>query len=92
MIKELKNIRKNCKRIVAIGSCAVQGMPAAQRNFFDEKTKQEIKFLIDRFKQCKKVYKISDLVKVDYEVPGCPMEEDKFLEVLSKCLKEFKIA
>jgi len=38
------------------------------------------------------VYNLKELVKVDYEVPGCPMEEDKFLEVLNKCLKEFKIA
>jgi|SRR3989338_5837201 len=92
MIKELKEIRKNCKRLVAIGSCAVQGMPSAQRNYFDEKTKQEIQFLIDRFKHTKKVYSLKELIKVDYEVPGCPMEDDKFLDVLNKCLKEFKIA
>ncbi len=92
MIKKLKDIRKNSKVVVAIGSCAVQGMPAGQRNYFDEKTKQEIQFLIDRFKHCKKVYTLKELVKVDYEVPGCPMEEDKFLDVLNKCLKEFKIA
>ena len=91
-IKELKEIRKNCKVLVAIGSCAVQGMPSAQRNNFDEKTRQEIQFLIDRFKHTDKVYNLKELVKVDYEVPGCPMEEDKFLEVLNKCLKEFKIA
>ena len=91
-IKELKNIRKNCKRLVAVGSCAVQGMPSAQRNYFDETTKQEIKFLLERFNHTDKVYSLKELVKVDYEVPGCPMEEAKFLEVLDKCLKEFKIA
>ena len=91
-VKKLKEIRKNCKRLVAIGSCAVQGMPSAQRNNFDEKTKQEIQFLLDRFNHTDKVYGLKELVKVDYEVPGCPMEESKFLEVLDKCLKEFKIA
>ena len=91
-VKKLKEIRKNCKRLVAIGSCAVQGMPSAQRNNFDEKTKQEIQFLLDRFKHTDKVYSLKELVKVDYEVSGCPMEEGKFLEVLDKCLKEFKIA
>ncbi len=91
-IKEIKEIRKNCKRLVAIGSCAVQGMPSAQRNFFDKKTRDEISFILQRFKHTDKVYALKDIVKVDYEVPGCPMEEDKFLEVLNKCLKEFKVA
>ena len=91
-IKEIKEIRKNCRVLVAIGSCAVQGMPSAQRNFFDKKTKDEISFILQRFKHTDKVYALKDIVKVDYEVPGCPMEEDKFLEVLNKCLKEFKVA
>ena len=67
-------------------------MPSAQRNFFDKKTKDEISFILQRFKHTDKVYALKDIVKVDYEVPGCPMEEDKFLEVLNKCLKEFKVA
>lgn len=92
MIKELKKIRKNCKKLVAIGSCAIQGMPSAQRNFFDDKTKKQISFLLKKFHQTKKVLTVKDVVKVDYEVPGCPMEDNKFLEVLDKCLKEFKIA
>ena len=92
MIKELKDIRKNSKRVVAIGNCAVVGMPSAQRNTFDEKTKREIQFLVDRFKLSEKVYNLKELIKVDYEVPGCPMDEKIFLNVLNKCLKEFKIA
>ena len=92
MKKELLEIRKNCKKLVAIGICAIQGMPSAQRNYFDEKTKQEIQFLIDRFKQCKKVSNLKELVKVDYEVPGCPMDEKIFLDIVNKCLKEFNIA
>ncbi|HLD02081.1 MAG TPA: hypothetical protein VJC07_00065 [Candidatus Nanoarchaeia archaeon] len=92
MVKELKNIRKNCKRLVAIGSCAIQGMPSAQRNFFDDKTKKQISFLLKKFHQTKNVKTVKDVVKVDYEVPGCPMEDNKFLEVLGKCLEEFKVA
>jgi coenzyme F420-reducing hydrogenase gamma subunit len=32
--KKLMQIRKNAKRLVAIGACAANGMPAAQRNTF----------------------------------------------------------
>jgi len=89
--KELLEIRKNCKKLVAIGSCAVDGMPSAQRNEFDKKRKKEISFLLKRFKHLDKVYKLKDLVKVDDEVPGCPMEVDKFMEVLYKYLREFGV-
>ena len=89
--KKLKEIRKNCKKLVAIGSCAINSMPSAQRNLFDSKKKKEIEFLIERFHQAKKVKKLSEVVKVDDKVPGCPMNEELFLKVLNKCLKEFKI-
>ena len=85
----LKEIRVKSKKLVAIGACAVVGMPAAQRNYFNEKQKQEIEFLIARFKALPKVLKVSDVVKVDAEVPGCPMDPDKFLNVVSNLIKEF---
>ena len=66
-------------------------MPAAQRNMFDEKLKNEIQFLIERFKQTDKVRKVTDIVVVDDEVPGCPMEEEVFIKILDKYLKEFGV-
>ena len=89
--KKVKEIRKNCKKLVAIGSCAVTGMPSAQRNNFDPARKKEISFLIKKFHQAKKVKKLEEVVKVDAKVPGCPMNEKIFLETLNNCLKEFKI-
>ena len=38
--KKLMKIRKNSKRLVAIGACAVNGMPAGQRNNFDDPLKR----------------------------------------------------
>lgn len=90
--KKLREIRKNSKRLVAIGSCAINGMPAAQRNMFDDKLKEEISFLIEKFKQTEKVRKVNEIVTVDAEVPGCPMEEDIFLKTLDKYLAEFGVA
>ena len=84
--KKLRNIRRNCKKLVAIGSCACTGNPSAQRNEFPPETIKEIEFMIKRFHHTKKVYKLEDLVKVDEKVPGCPMSEEKFLEVLDKLL------
>jgi coenzyme F420-reducing hydrogenase gamma subunit len=89
--KKLKEVRKNSKRLVAIGSCADNGSPSNQRNFFSEDMKKEIRFVLDEFGYRNKVSALNEIVKVDDTVPGCPMEEEKFLEVLNKYLKEFKV-
>lgn len=89
--KKLKEIRKNSKRLVAVGSCAIVGQPSGQRNMFNEETKKEIEFLIRRFKQMDKVKSVKEVVTVDSEVPGCPMDEKAFFSVLDKYLKEFGV-
>jgi len=90
-VKKIKEIRKKSKKLVAIGACAVMGLPSAQRNQFDEKRFKEIKPMLDRLNYLPKAQKLSEVVTIDYNVPGCPMDEKKFLEVLNNLLKEFKI-
>ncbi len=89
--KKLREIRKNSKKLVAIGSCAINGMPSAQRNLFDENLKKKIAFLLVRFNQTEKVRSVKDIVVVDDEVPGCPMDESTFLKTLDKYLQEFGV-
>jgi len=88
--KQLKEIREKSKKLVAIGACAVQGMPAGQRNFFNENQKKEIEALIARFSALPKVLKVSDVVKVDAEVPGCPMDPEIFQEVVNNLVAELQ--
>jgi thioredoxin reductase (NADPH) len=88
---ELREIRKNCKKLVAIGSCAVVGMPSAQRNDFDERRKREIQPVVELYKYNEKVLPLHDVVQVDDNVPGCPMAESTFIALLNKYLKEFGI-
>ncbi len=87
----LRKIRENSKKLVAIGSCACTGSPANQRNFFDEKTKNEIQFILDRFNHKEFVLPLSDLVKVDDYISGCPMDEKIFLAKLNQYFKEFEL-
>lgn len=89
--EKLKKIRDVSKKIIAIGSCAVTGFPAGQRNLFDEKTKQEIKPILEKFKYSEKVMKLDEVVEVDAIVPGCPMDPDRFLTTLNQLLNEFGI-
>ncbi|OGK08511.1 hypothetical protein A2767_05435 [Candidatus Roizmanbacteria bacterium RIFCSPHIGHO2_01_FULL_35_10] len=86
--KKLRNIREKAKIIVAIGACAVIGSPSNQRNFFNEKQSEEIKSILENFKYKDKVFKVSDIVKVDEVVPGCPMNEEIFLRIVNKYLNQ----
>jgi len=81
--KRVKEIRDKSKYIVAIGACAVIGMPAGQRNKFTPEQNAEIQFLLDRFKYNDKVLKVEDVIKVDYKVPGCPMNEEIFIKTIN---------
>jgi len=89
---KLKDIRKRSKKLVAIGSCAVTGLPSGQRNSFTDEQKESIDFLITRFGALPKVLKVSDVVTVDAEVPGCPMEPGNFLKAVNELTAELESA
>jgi sulfhydrogenase subunit delta len=88
--KQVKDIRNISKKLVAIGSCAVLGLPANQRNTFTPEQKESIDFLITRFGSLPIVKKISDVVKVDVEIPGCPMSPILFLEKVNTLVSELR--
>ena len=84
--QRLKEIRKKARKLVAIGACAVLGSPSNQRNFFNRTQLDEIRPILNRFKYKEKVLKLWDIVKVDETVPGCPMNESVFLQIMDKYL------
>lgn len=88
--KQIQDIRNISKKLVAVGSCAVLGLPAGQRNNFTEEQHQNIDFLVMRFGAFPKVKKVSDVVKVDVEIPGCPMSPDVFLQKVNALVAELR--
>lgn len=86
-IKEIRNISK---KVVAVGSCAVTGLPASQRNTFNEDQKKNVDFLVEKFGMLAQVKKLSDVIKVDVEIPGCPMTPEVFLKNVNELIAEFK--
>jgi sulfhydrogenase subunit delta len=84
--KEIKNIRKNCKVLIGIGNCSITGMPSCHRNVFNKRQLEEINDSLEKFKFLPKCLAVKDVVKLDDEVPGCPMDDKKFEEVLEKYL------
>lgn len=89
--EQLRQIRMVSKKVVAVGSCACLAMPSGQRNLFSQEEKQEIAPILARFKYASQVRRLSDVITVDDCVSGCPMDENKFLQVLNKYLEEFGV-
>ena len=86
-VKKLKEIRQKSKKLVALGSGAINGYPSNQRNKFDAKKKKEIQKLIEKFHQNKEISPINKFVKVDDEINGCPVEEKLLMEKIEGWLK-----
>ena len=90
-VERVAEIRSISKKVVAIGSCAVMGLPAAQRNFFNPELTAEITPLLTKFNYRQKAARLDEIIPVDHRVPGCPMNNDVFLATLSGLLKEFGV-
>jgi len=85
-ILRLKDLRKRSKFMVALGACAALGGIA------------EIKNYQDKFERMRYVYKnfeginnpdikpLSFYVKVDLEIPGCPINKEEFLSIAKKLI------
>jgi NAD-reducing hydrogenase small subunit len=92
----LREFRRQCKVLVALGSCAVTGGLPAQRNHLDvgaclrEVYQTEIGLeqgLIPNDPELPlpldKVHPLHEVVKVDYFVPGCPPSADAIWKFLN---------
>lgn len=88
--EKLKDIRSRSKKVVAVGACAVTGVPASQRNTFTPEQKEAIQFLVDRFGALPEVKKVADVVTVDASIPGCPMNEKMFLDAVNALVAELR--
>jgi coenzyme F420-reducing hydrogenase gamma subunit len=87
--EQMKKIRTRAKKVVAIGSCACTGMPSAHRNTFNQNQLTEINHLLTIFNFSDKVKKVADVIPIDAQVPGCPMDLDNFVKAVNGLLVEF---
>ena len=95
----LREFRKNCKILVAVGACAVTGGLPAQRNHLSlEACLEEVyvteislhKGMIPNDPELPlpldKVHPLHEVVKVDYFIPGCPPSADTLWKFLTDLL------
>ncbi len=79
-VRKLKLIRENAKKLVAIGSGAINGWPSNFRNDFKGVKKKNADVLAKKLGQIEKVLALNDVVCVDDQVDGCPIDSKIFIE------------
>ncbi len=95
----LREFRKNCKILLALGACAINGGLPAQRNHLDLRDVLEEVYQTEYLVThggipndpelplpLNKVHPLHEVVKVDYFLPGCPPPADAIWKLLTDLL------
>ena len=99
-VKVLREFRNNCRILVAIGACALNGGIPALRNRYDLGDCLEEAFISgigitdprvpadpELPLLLDKVHPIHEVVRVDYSIPGCPPSADTIWTVLTDLIE-----
>ncbi len=85
--ERIQKVRRASKRLVTIGACATAGGIQALRNFKDVKEFTRVVYATpDYISTLDKSTAISDHVRVDFELQGCPINKAQLVEVISAFL------
>ena len=85
-IKELKEIRKKSKILIAFGTCATYGGIPAIKNFLDLTEVEEQIYENPAVIRSIRATGIADHVKVDYFIRGCPAIQQETVKMLKDLL------
>lgn len=86
-LERIKDVREQSKFLVTIGACATAGGIQALRNFKDVRQFISVVYATPSYiSTLDKSTAISDHVKVDFELRGCPINKHQLVEVISAFL------
>lgn len=85
-VEHIKKIREKAKVLIAMGTCAMTSLPSGQRNNFNISQLKEIEKHLEKYNFLPKALPLKDVVKVEDNISGCPIDEAKFIEVFEKYL------
>ena len=85
-ITRLKDLRERSKYLIALGACAVLGGIAEIKNYQDKN--ERMRYVYQNFEGINNpdIKPLSAYVKVDMEIPGCPINKEEFLMVVKQLL------
>lgn len=86
-VERIQEVRRQSRFLVTIGACATAGGIQALRNFGDVEELLRIVYATPAFLSTLDTSSpISDHVRVDFELRGCPIDRHQLLEVISAYL------
>ena len=86
-VERVREIRKECKRLITIGVCATAGGIQALRNWKDVKEFTRIVYASPEFiSTLDRSMPVGSYVHVDYELRGCPINKHQLVELLNSLL------
>jgi sulfhydrogenase subunit delta len=86
-LKHLLAIRDRSSTLVAIGNCATDGGIQSMRNDLGlEERLMEVYGIEPGFYDVKLSKPLAEYVKVDYSIPGCPIEKEEILRGITSIL------
>jgi len=87
-LERLKDIRNKSKLLIAMGDCAVGGCVQAMRNQETTLTEKMMKVYGEKedYFEVLEPYGLSKYIKVDLELPGCPIETTEIRQVFLSLL------
>lgn len=87
-VERIKGIREKAKVLIAMGSCASIGGINGMKNSFDlDEIKEYVYQEGAHYFKTIPTHAVSQVVKVDYFVHGCPIYQPEFLKVLKYVLQ-----
>lgn len=89
--ERIKDIREQCKTLIALGTCATAGGIQALRNFADADEYARTVYAHPEYLHYLKTSKpMSEYVHVDYELSGCPVNKAQVIGVIVALLNNRK--
>ena len=90
-VERVREIRKQCRVLIAIGACATAGGIQALRNWKDVKEFTRAVYASPEYiSTLARSMPVGSYVHVDFELRGCPINKHQLLEVLNAYLNKRK--
>lgn len=87
--ERLLDLRRHSKILVALGACACLGGIAEIKDYQDKE--ERVRYVYKNIESIENpnIIPLRDLVKVDLEIPGCPINKEEFLDLAKKLMMIF---
>ena len=86
-LRRLKIVRKKSKFLIALGACACVGGPQEIKDYRGNKNQlMRIVYPNVRGIDNPNIKSVKELVKVDFEIPGCPINKEEFFRIINELI------